>query len=526
MTIWRVISRKRIVLPVTVILLISLNSLAYGGWDPVPLPSVSADWWLYGVRFTSSTEGWAVGRNFVDLDRQGVLLHCSGGAWTNVAPPPVSLDWGLNGDVNFISPDEGWAVGSDNTNRKGVLLHYSGGTWVSETLPAVSSNWRLYGVHFSSSGEGWAVGSDNANRVGVLLHYSGGAWTSATPPAVSPDWLLSKVHFTSADEGWAVGSDNTNQMGVLLHYSGGAWTNVAPPSMSSNWYLAWIHFTSSSEGWAVGGDETNHRGVLLHYSGGTWTSVPPPSVSSDWALNGEVYFLTPDEGWAVGESYADPQHGITLHYSKGTWTSVSVPSLDVLWWLNGVHFVSPDEGWAVGGGPRWGIMLRYSPISPDQGTIGTEFIIPGPGFGARRGKVLLGTVALKTTQWSNDSIQCQLTRPLSPGTYDVTIMPQARGSSSITFSNGFTVKAPEVDSVNPANGSTGDEITMSGLFFGAKRGKVKLGGKTCRVLSWTMDPTTGASEVRFVVPRGLSPGINELRLTNSVGSGTTDFTVQ
>jgi len=45
-------------------------------------------------------------------------------------------------------------------------------------------------------------------------------------------------------------------------------------------------------------------------------------------------------------------------------------------------------------------------------------------------------------------------------------------------------------------------------------------------LTWTMDPKTGASKVRVVVPRGLSPGIHELTITNEVGSGTTNFTVE
>jgi hypothetical protein len=165
-------------------------------------------------------------------------------------------------------------------------------------------------------------------------------------------------------------------------------------------------------------------------------------------------------------------------------------------------------------------------ISPDRGTIGTEFSITGSGFGTKRGKVLLGTAISKIMQWADDSIQCQLTRALPPGAYDVTIKLQTKGSSPITISDGFTVEAPEIDSINPPSGSIGDEITVNGFFFGTTKGKVTLGGKSCKVSKWTMDLATGGSEIQFVVPRGLSTGTKKLKVTNGVGADTTDFTVE
>jgi hypothetical protein len=88
------------------------------------------------------------------------------------------------------------------------------------------------------------------------------------------------------------------------------------------------------------------------------------------------------------------------------------------------------------------------------------------------------------------------------------------------------VKAPEIDSVDPTSGSAGDEITIYGSFFGTKKGKVTLGGKTCKVLRWTMDPTSGESEIEFVVPKHLTPGVNELKIINGAGSDTVNFTVE
>ena len=416
-------------------------------------------------------------------------------------------------------------MGWDATNRKGVLLSYSGSTWTSVPPPSVSTNWILNGVYFASPTEGWAVGIDYTNIRGVLLHFTGSTWTSVPPPSVSTNWQLYGVNFTSPAEGWAVGWDATNRKGVLLHFTGSTWTSVPPPSVSTNWQLYGVYFTSASEGWAVGIDWTNQKGVLLHYSGGAWTSVPPPSVSTSWHLEG-IYFSSPAEGWAVGWD-ATNQKGVLLRYSGSTWTSVTPPSINLGWGLNSVYFTSPSEGWAAGGYEEGkGVLVHFmSPISPNEGTIGTELTITGSGFGTRKGKVLLGTAVLKILEWTDESIQCQLPKSLSAGTYDVTIKPQAKGSSPIIIANGFMVKAPEIDSVNPTSGSIGDEITMNGFFYGTKRGKVTLGGKSCRMLSWGMDSTTGESEIHFVVPRRLSPEAQELKMTNGVGADTIDFTV-
>ncbi|MGD0918434.1 MAG: IPT/TIG domain-containing protein [Thermodesulfobacteriota bacterium] len=79
--------------------------------------------------------------------------------------------------------------------------------------------------------------------------------------------------------------------------------------------------------------------------------------------------------------------------------------------------------------------------------------------------------------------------------------------------------------VLPTSGSAGGEITINGFFFRTKKGKVASGGKSCKVTTWTMDSKTGESKIKFVVPKGLTPGAKELKVTNGVGADTTNFTV-
>jgi hypothetical protein len=249
-----------------------------GAWNNETPPTLNGNWSLSGVHFPSSSEGWAVGKIRApdSTNNIGLLLHYSGGAWSSVTPPSVSGNWYLLG-VHFTSPSEGWAVGADEVNHIGILLHYSGGAWSKVSPPAIDANWWLVGTHFTSSGEGWAVGGSNNGAIvaGVLLHYSAGAWSMVTPPAVSKAWGLSGVHFTSSSEGWAVGGDTSvsgdlwGTRGVLLHYSGGGWGKVTPPGVSGDWWLNGVHFPLYAKGWAVGKDGANSRGVLLRYSSPT-----------------------------------------------------------------------------------------------------------------------------------------------------------------------------------------------------------------------------------------------------------------
>jgi hypothetical protein len=83
------------------------------------------------------------------------------------------------------------------------------------------------------------------------------------------------------------------------------------------------------------------------------------------------------------------------------------------------------------------------------------------------------------------------------------------------------LKAPKIESVDPGSGSVAAQITISGNFFGSKKGKVYLGyvsdGKTvkksCSVVSWVDD------EIVFTVAN-VPAGTYDVIVTNSVGSDT------
>jgi hypothetical protein len=177
-------------------------------------------------------------------------------------------------------------------------------------------------------------------------------------------------------------------------------------------------------------------------------------------------------------------------------------------------------------------------LSPNEGTIGTELTITGTGFGDKKGKVLIGGVAAKVTSWADTLIMGTVKKVPLPIEQPHDVLITSKTIGTITLDNAFTVMGPELDTLTDSAGRPGEEITVTGNFFGIKKGKVYLEylsneqtkKKNCKVTWWYMNLTTGASEVRFIVPKvskTLPAGDYPLKVYNKIGTATadTDFTI-
>ena len=163
-------------------------------------------------------------------------------------------------------------------------------------------------------------------------------------------------------------------------------------------------------------------------------------------------------------------------------------------------------------------------IIPPEVAQGSIVTIKGSNLGTAKGKVALGTVKAKVKTWTPELITAEFKKvPLVTGPYASVVTPKK--ATPITTPDAYQVKAPAILAVMPEGGWPGDTVTLQGKFFGKKKGKLTLGGKKCKVTSWTMDARTGASEVKFVVPSKLDDWFHDLLLTNKVGSSSTEFEV-
>jgi hypothetical protein len=157
--------------------------------------------------------------------------------------------------------------------------------------------------------------------------------------------------------------------------------------------------------------------------------------------------------------------------------------------------------------------------------------ITGSGFGGKKGKVLIGGAALKVTEWSGEVIRGLISSVITTGPSEVVIQPkEPKGAKPISEAGLFTVETPEIWKVEPNHGGAGTDVEITGRYFGTKKGKVYLARgdtmKSCKVVTWEMNATTGISTVHFLVPKGLPVGTYVLRVTNKVGEGTIGVTIE
>ena len=165
-------------------------------------------------------------------------------------------------------------------------------------------------------------------------------------------------------------------------------------------------------------------------------------------------------------------------------------------------------------------------LSVTEGTIGTEIIINGSGFGESKGKVFIGDVAIKVAKdgWTPTRITCTANKVPLPGEtiYDVTIQPKPKGTPVIPLSEAFTVRKPYINPItSDDHGAPEAEVTIRGLWFGTKKGKVYVGEQKCKVKSWDMNPTTGESTIVFVVHKKIGASNYLLEIENKVGRSLT-----
>lgn len=173
------------------------------------------------------------------------------------------------------------------------------------------------------------------------------------------------------------------------------------------------------------------------------------------------------------------------------------------------------------------VSLPTYSVDPNKGTTGSKFTIVGENFGSSPGKVTVGKGKCTVVDWADTSVHAVLLKARIAGANNVQLTGGSKGSSPIVLQSAFNVIGPSINSLDPQEGQTGNSITIHGDYFGTAKIKVtlqyiqktKTRKKNCKVLSWNMDPETGASQVVFEVPKGLPPGPVRVVVTNLVASG-------
>ncbi len=127
-------------------------------------------------------------------------------------------------------------------------------------------------------------------------------------------------------------------------------TQWRPPA--DNVQLRDVAMVSPDEGWAVGNTSTlsgSSAGVIYHFLHGQWVRLPQTYANSPLAA---LSMDSPNDGWAFSAPNESPIGRVpVLHYSLGAWRPVDIPALDKIANTGGffnqvsVQIFGPNAGW-------------------------------------------------------------------------------------------------------------------------------------------------------------------------------------
>jgi len=172
------------------------NGVEYGPAVMTTAVAVAAD----GVRWIAGDaapqdEGWG--------DPQTWRSGADG--WEQVGGDLAGV--GLH-DVEFVSADEGWAVGSEpagGDDARGVVLRWDGETWQRQDVSALdAADWDLRAVRVGPDGSVYAVGRRLSYGYAVVRQQD--AWRTLEMDLSAALTVLSDVDVASDGTVWAVGS--------------------------------------------------------------------------------------------------------------------------------------------------------------------------------------------------------------------------------------------------------------------------------------------------------------------------------
>jgi RHS repeat-associated protein len=143
-------------------------------------------------------------------------------------------------------------------------------------------------------------------------------------------------------------------------------------------------------------------------------------------------------------------------------------------------------------------------LTPTAGPVGTSVQIVGTGFGAVQGSstIQFNSVNATVTSWSDTQITAVVPTTATSGLVRVIV-----GGVSSVNNIDFTIPPPQVNSVSPAVGIGGTQITISGSGFQAIKGTsstLSINQTSATTTSWSdtqiianvpSNPTTGAAKV-------------------------------
>jgi hypothetical protein len=475
-----------------------------------------------------------------------IAVDSSGNAY--VAGDTASSSFpGVTGS-SIESTNPGGAGFVTKINAAGTAITYS--TFLAGNVGAGIS-W----IAVDSSGNAFVTGGTNSTS---FLGVTGSSAQSSFAGGGS-DAFVTKINAAGTAVAWSTylggGADDTGT-GIALDGSGNVYvagitnsttfpgvtgSSIQPTNAGNqDLFVTALNSTGTSINWStfLGGSDLDafSFGCLaadssgnVYVGGGTlstsFTGVTGSSLQPSNAGGAEGFVTKINSGGAsigystfLGDTGDDEVVGVAVDssgnaYVTGRTSSTSFP---------GVNGASPQPTYGGGDGDVFVTKIgdpgtpNILSISPATGRAGDQITIVGSSFGNPQGSgsVWLGSTYGTVVSWSNTQVVATIASGSSSGVAQI----YAGGVWSNAIS--LTVITPNITSISPTTGYSGDQITITGTGFGSSQGSgnVWLGSTYGTVVSWS------DTQVVATIVSGATSGVAQI-LQGGVWSNAISLTV-
>lgn len=156
--------------------------------------------------------------------------------------------------------------------------------------------------------------------------------------------------------------------------------------------------------------------------------------------------------------------------------------------------------------------VSVTQVTPNSSTTGLDVTIDGTGFDTAKPSVSLTTsgsskkYTLKVKTFSSTQIVATVGTVVA-GTFDVNVKVKTNIGS---LASGLTIATPSFTNMSPTTAAPKDTVTITGDFFGTKKGKILVNGKSAKVLTWSN------TQITFEMPK-LASGSYAVVIDNKIG---------
>lgn len=269
-------------------------------------------------------------------------------------------------DIYFVSPDTGWAVGSEGST--GYIRHTvdGGATWQNQKV----INTYMRSIEFADKNIGYAGGLGQSGMRVLYKTTDGGAnWTDISSVITGSNAGICGICCVNTSITYAVGVWASPAYVIKSVDGGNTWTYINMSAYAKN--LIDVQFTDANTGYVSGESNINAEGAVILKTtdgGSTWTKVfmsngPGERVWKLQNLDGQNWFACIESAVAF---YSETVNNMFVKSTDGgnTWSVKPAPRSN---YLQGIGFMDTQRGWIGSielfetndGGNSWTKLTNY-----------------------------------------------------------------------------------------------------------------------------------------------------------------------